>query len=184
MGSHILQDFMNLLALTLQLFQGKEKCLGKVKEHCKNLKIIDQPTLSRPEDIAEEFDEWRRYVNNNFRKMVESLCYHEHGNWDKHNRHMNLQEGDKVSGATFTELLIRNQIQRQRSRIVSRPVEIIQQDTKHVSRVDPMDATEVICMLTHMTYLMFLSYICAAGILAKFENVYRKARKEFEEDIK
>lgn len=62
---HILQDFMNLLALTLQLFHGKEKCLGKVKEHCKNLKITDQPELIRPEDIAEEFDEWRRYANSN-----------------------------------------------------------------------------------------------------------------------
>lgn len=66
---------------------------------------------------------------------------------------------------------------------MSRPVEVLQQDTKHVSCVDPVDATGVICRLTYMTYLMFLSYIYAARILANFENVYQKTREKFEEDI-
>ena len=156
---HILQDFMNLLAFTLQLFQGKEKCLGKVKEHCENLKITDQPALIRPQEIAEEFNMWRKYVNNKFRNLVNLVNYDKHGNWDEHNIRMTLQEGDKVSGATFTELLIQNEIQRQRRKIVSRPVKITQQDTEHVSGVDLKDATKVICMSTHMAYLMFLSDI-------------------------
>lgn len=171
---HISQDFINLLALTLQLFQGKQKCLGKIKHHCQNLKTSDQP---EPQVIAGEFDTWRTYVNDNLRKLVDSLGYHKHKNWDKHNRRMNLQEGDKVPGATFSELLIQNEIQRHRSKIVSRPVEITQQDTKDVSGVNPKDATKVICMLTHMAYLMFLSDICAATILANFEEVYQKTKE-------
>ncbi|KAL8742899.1 MAG: hypothetical protein Q9190_004689 [Brigantiaea leucoxantha] len=151
---HILQDFIYLLALTLQLFSGKEKCMGMVKEHFKNSKAFD-----RSEDIVKKFDKWRRHANNSFREMVESVGYHKRKNWDKHNRRLDLEEGDKLSGATLTELLIRNQIQRQRSRIMSRPAKSTQQDTKHVNRAKLIDATE-------------------------FENVYREAKKEFEGENK
>ena len=156
---YILQDFLNLLALTLQLFQGKQRCLGKVKQHCQNLKVSGQAMMGDPQVIAREFDAWRTYVNNNLRMLVDSLGY-QHRNWDKHNLRVNLQEGDKVSGATFIELIIQNEIQRHQSKIVSRPVKITQQDKEHVSGVNHKDATKVICTLTHLAYSMFLSDIC------------------------
>lgn len=108
-----------------------------------------------PQVIAGEFDEWRTYVNDNLRKLVGSLGYNKHRKWDKDNRRINLQDGDKVPGVIFTELLIQNEIQRLRRKIMSRPVKITQQDTEYVSGVDLKDATEVICMSTHMAYLIF-----------------------------
>ena len=179
--SHILQDFLNLMAFTLQLFQGTQKCLGMVKQHCQNLKTSDQATFDEQQDASGEFDNWRTRVNNELRILVKSLRYQPR-NWDDHNRRLNLQEGDKVPGATFTELLIQNEIQRHRSKIVSRPVEIKQQDTKHVSGVNAKEATEVICMLTHLTNSMFLSDIGAADILANFKKVYQEERKVLDVD--
>lgn len=85
--SYILQDFINLLALTLQLFQGKQKCLRKIKHHYQNLKISNQPEL---QVIAGEFDIQCTYVNNNFWKLIDSLGYHKYKNQDKHNQCMNL----------------------------------------------------------------------------------------------
>ena len=51
---HILQDFLNLLALTLQLFQGRQRSLGKVKQHCQNLRVSGQPTMGDPLVVARE----------------------------------------------------------------------------------------------------------------------------------
>lgn len=149
---HILQDFMNLLAFIMRLFHGTKECLGKIAEHCENMASSGKPVLG---DVAKEFKEWRTYANNSFRKLVDSLSYHE--KWDRDNLRMNLQEGDKVPGATFTELLIRNEIQKKWSKIVSRPMEMTQPDTRHVSGVDHQNATKEICK--HMAYLVFLSDI-------------------------
>ena len=97
--------------------------------------------------------------------MVESLGYHERKNWDEYNQCMNIQEGDKVSGATLTELLIRNQIQRQRSRIMPRLAKILQQDTK---RVNLIDATKVICALTHMYVYTYNKYNIWSSVKSSF----------------
>lgn len=59
------QDFINLLALTLQSFQGQQKCLGKIKKHFENLKTSDQHMMSDPQVICKEFNKWCTCVNNN-----------------------------------------------------------------------------------------------------------------------
>lgn len=40
--------------------------------------------------------------------------------------------------------------------------------------MNPKNATKMICMLIHIDYLIFLSDICTATILANFEDVYQK----------
>ena len=149
---NILQDFMNLLTLTLQLFQGKEKYLGKVKEHCRNFES---------KDIVDRFDEWRTYANQSLLELVHHLHYHERENWDAHNLRIELHDDDKVPGATFVELLIRNEIQNRREKIIARPVHNnTQQDRKHVSGRDHAAAATIeICTLTRMAYLIFLTFV-------------------------
>ena len=112
--------------------------------------------LGKWRDIPEEFNEWRVKVNNNVRLLVGFLGFDKRKEWDKDHRRLSLQDGDKVSGATFRELLIRNEIQRQQSRIMSRPV--AQQNPEDLSGVENLvDATKVICMLTYMACPMFAS---------------------------
>jgi hypothetical protein len=153
----ILGDFMNLLGLAMYLFHGQTTCLGRIKAHCEMLSARDdQSVLIATRDIPKEFNEWRTTVNNDVRLLVEALGYNKLKNWDKENRRLCLQDGDKVPAATFLELLIRNEIQRQRRRIVSRPV--AQHSAEgHTGVEAPVDATEVIGVLTSMARPVFAS---------------------------
>ena len=138
----VLQDYMNLMAFTLQLFQGQTKCLGKVQKRCEEFEEHDKP--NRLKSVAAEFAIWRTLVNKSFGELVKYVGLNVRSNWDEHQGRLNLLEGDKIPGATFTELLIRNAIQIRQNEIVSRPMQVTQQNTCCAKNVLP-GASTVIC---------------------------------------
>jgi hypothetical protein len=140
--TRVLQDFFNLLTFHLRLFLGKQECFGKIRAHCSSYwGRRDQPVL---ECVQAErgFDDWLKLAKNSVRIF-------EHA-------HPNLGKNDKLSGATFNELLFRNALQRERSKIVSRPKETSLQDTEDVRNLELKAATEAIGMLTYLVILKLL----------------------------
>src|SRR3569833_1988430 len=143
----IMEDFVNLAAFTLELFRGKQKAIGKIAAVCSDLpekEFSEEMPGGRPttryESIIDDFRRWLPAVNNDFRLLLKMLGYDQRDKWDAANLRWKLVGQGKISSASFTELLVRNEVQRQQSRIVTRPQEGFQHNTR-----DAPVPTPVIC---------------------------------------